>query len=293
MVRIVESQNKFGTMNSSTLRYSNLTEEDKELISYMRGIDLDQLSKYDLSKDKELLLRIHRKNFGDAIGVNGDRIFKADQSDQTGSFFEIKEKYVGNHPKGWSEIPHDILVVTHKTPNVVIGHAVSDFPVVMMIDKRQGVSAIGHCNGHFINSYLPIKITEVLRNHYKSNLWDIFAYVSACAGDEWVCEELPKWAQNPAIWEKSILYDEKGQLHMNLKPAILMQIIHSGILPQNILFNLDNTITNPHYYSSYASGRKRYHQDKKFGRHFAGLYYDEEDSNQIEIFKGKSLVYKK
>ena len=128
--------------------------------------------------------------------------------------------------------------------------------------------------------------SEVLQKEYGSNAKDIFAYVSASAGPNWFYDSYPKWAKDSSIWKNCITYDhENKQFHINIKPAVLMQIIHSGVLPKNIQFNMDDTITHPAYYSNHASSKKGGNQPEKNGRHFAGLYYDEEDSAKVKILK--------
>lgn len=286
MVKIIESQNRFGTMNEKSVRLSNITEEDKELLCFMHHMELKDLKTYDLTKDKKLIFRVHRKNLGQYFGFDGNHMFMADQKKHDGSFFEVTSNYVKAHPYGWTDIPEDILIVTSETPNVVIGHPVADCPVVMMCDKKQKVSAIGHCSGEFIDQQLPYMIAEVLQKEYGSNAKDIFAYVSASAGPNWFYDSYPKWAKDSSIWKNCITYDhENKQFHINIKPAVLMQIIHSGVLPKNIQFNMDDTITHPAYYSNHASSKKGGNQPEKNGRHFAGLYYDEEDSAKVKILK--------
>ena len=53
------------------------------------------------------------------------------------AFFEIDRDYVEANPNGWTDIDEDILVVTKKTPGVVIGHPVADCPVVMTADWNE------------------------------------------------------------------------------------------------------------------------------------------------------------
>ena len=285
MLKIIESQNKFGTMNAATVRYSNLTEEDRDLIRYVHQIDLDKLEQYDLSKDKDTICRIHHKNFGNAFGFDGDFMYSSEQKGSLDSSIEITPDYVESHPTGSASIHQNILIVTSKTPRVVIGHPVSDCPVVMMCDKKNGVSAISHCSGEMIDQKLPMMIVEALRKGYGSKVEDIFAYVSACAGDGWIHEFYPSWAKDSGVWSRSIIYGEDNRFHINIKPAILMQLIFAVIDHKNIRFNLDDTISHPGYYSSFASSKKGLQEDEKYGKHFAGLYYDGEEDQKIRIYK--------
>ena len=287
MVKIIESKNDFGSMNSGSIRFSNLTDEDKEKLCNQLHIEIKDLELYDLTSFRGEIFLNHRMKMGENMGFDGRRMFMADQVHKDGSFFEINSDYVEANPKGWTDIPEDILVVTSKTPGVVIGHPVADCPVVMMTDKKQKISAIGHCSGELIDHRLPAMIGEVLTIGYGSRARDIYAYVSACAGDSWTYDCFPKWAKDQKMWDKCIIYGDDGLFHINMRPAVLMQIISLGIPPRNIRFNMDDTIQDASYYSNSASSKNGLNQEEKYGRHFAGLFFDGEDDDTLEIQKGR------
>ena len=288
MIRIVESQKDFGSMNAGSIRYENLTEQDKKLLCAKYNISLEELKTLDLSLDKKDLFAIHRNNMGNSMGFDGRRMFMVDQEHKRGTHFEITEEYVRENPNGWTDIPEDILVVTSKTPKVVIGHPVADCPVVMMMDRKQGISAIGHCSAEMIDKRLPEMLAEVLRRQYGSRADDIMTYVSACIGEGWTYDVFPKWAKDAGIWEHCIYMGEDGLFHINLKPAILAQLIKSGLMREQILFSTDDTMTNPNYYSNSMASRKENPNPEKQGRHFAGMFYTDEDGEDVEIRKGRS-----
>ena len=288
MVKIIESRRDFGSMNSGTIRYSNLTDEDKEMLSRIHNIKIADLNDYDLAKDKGSIFRLHRKNLGQSMGFDGNRMFMADQVHKSGTFFEVTQDYVEANPNGWTDIPEDILIVTENTPGVVIGHPVADCPVVMMIDRRQGISAIGHCSAELIDRRLPTMIGEVLQSVYGSRADDVFTYVSACAGDGWVYDGFPKWAKDQQVWDRCIVYGDDGLFHIHLKPALLKQILSAGIQSDHVMFNMDDTILDPNYYSNSASSQMGGQQESKYGRHFAGMFFENADDHQIVVEKGKS-----
>ena len=287
MVKIVESQRDFGNMNIGKMRPSNLTEEDKRLLSERHHITIKDIDTYDLSQDREEIFRLHRQNMGEAMGFDGAHMFMADQTHKTGTHFEITKEFVEANPEGWKDIPEDILVVTKNTPGVVIGHPTADCPVVMMMDKRQGISVVGHCSADLIDKRMPAMVGEVLRSVYGSRAEDIYAYVSACAGDNWTYDCFPKWARDEHVWHRCIQMGEDGLFHIRLKPAVLMQVLSVGVPADHIRFNMDDTITDEHYYSNSAASKDGGDTSSKFGRHFSGLFYEDEESDDITIQKGR------
>jgi copper oxidase (laccase) domain-containing protein len=287
MIRIVESLRNFGSMNAGTIRYSNLTEEDKKMLCARHNITLKELEDYDLTHDKKELFAIHRKKFGARMGFDGRRMFMADQEHKTGSHFEITEEYVHENPEGWTDIPEDILVVRSNLPGVVIGHPVADCPVVMLSDRKNGITAIGHCSGEMVDHHLPEMIMEVLRRDYGSRAEDIFAYISASVGDGWTYDCFPKWAKDMKVWDHAIMMGEDGLFHISLKPAILKQLILAGVEREKMLFSMDDTSKDPNYYSHSVASSKENPDPSKFGRHFAGMFYTEDGQDDVEIRKGR------
>lgn len=272
-LKIVDSGNFFGSMNSSTIRLSNMTDSDKKLITSMHLEDGDERKLEDielLSDEKRLLFNIHREKFGNANGFDGKKMFMADQEKKDGSFFEITKKYVKNNPNGWSDIPEDILVITDEVPGVVIGHPVADCPVVMMSDELQGITAIGHCGGEMIDRMLPQMIADCLVSNYKSKEENIKVFVGACAGKNWTYDSWPGWAKNKSFW-KNAIYEENGIFKIDLRKALSIQFKESNLKEENILFDMANTLDDDLHYSN----AMRNINPEKFGRHFEGAFYEE------------------
>ena len=286
MIKIIESQKDFGSMSGGSIKWENLTEEDKKILKDKYNVEVLNKEEIDLSKEKANIFLRHRLNMGKSMGFDGRRIFMADQEHKKGTSFEITQDYIEANPNGWTDIPEDILIVTSKTPGVVIGHPVADCPVVMMTDRKQKISAIGHCSAEMIDRRLPSMIAEVLRSEYASRAEDIITYVSASIGDSWTYDSFPKWAKDAKIWDKCIYMGDDNLLHINLKPAILMQLIDAGLNGEKIVFNKDDTATNPNYYSNSMAKRKDNPQQEKDGRHFAGLFITNENDD-IELQKGR------
>ena len=298
MIKILESQNAFGTMNTGTVAYNNLTNDDKVRLSKKYNIDISGLQDYiahmpdNIWKgEKREVFKLHRRNFAKTMGINWKHMFMADQdlkkSGCRGSAFEITRDYVQANPNGWTDIPEDLLVVRKGVPGVVIGHPVADCPVVMMVDQKQKIAIVGHCSGPLIDEKLPTLIVEALESKYDSKVDDIFTYVSACAGDSWTYDSIPNWATDEAIWDNYIVYNqEEGLYHINLRGALLDQFVSSGLDKDNISFNPDDTITDKRYYSNAMKDI----DSSRLGRHFAGLCFDKFNGDNIVLLKPEVLT---
>ena len=247
MLKIIETGNKFGTMNTGTMP-KELTKEEKRA-RFME----------------------HRMACGEEYGFDGHKMFMADQKDKTGTYFKITEDYVEANPNGWTDINEDILIVTDKVPGVVIGHPVADCPVVIMQDVKQNVCAIAHCSAELVDKKMPMMVADALLDAYESCDEDIITYVSACAGPSWTYNTYPNWATDKKMWEKGIEEDENGIFHINLRKVIKEQLKARNM--SRVSFNMDDTITNPNYYSNSAASPYGLNDPSKFGRNFAGAFY--------------------
>lgn len=209
-----------------------------------------------------------RMKLGKDYGFDGHKFFMADQQDKRGTWFEIDNDYVEANPNGWSDIRQDILVITDKTPGVVIGHPVADCPVVMAYDKKNNIVAIGHCSAELVDKKMPMLVADALYNSYRTKDEDIAVYVSACAGDSWTYDKYPAWAKDNKIWDEAIKEDADGIFHIDLKSAVLKQLQERNV--EDITMSPVDTITDPNYYSNSAAFNGA--QYKK-GRNFAGAFF--------------------
>ena len=237
-------------------QYGNM---DTDASFYPEGMTAEEI-KADILK--------RRIELGNEYGFDGNKIFMADQIDKSGTYFEIDNDYVEANPNGCSDIRQDILIVTIKTPTVVIGHPTADYPVVMMRDVKKGVTAIGHCSSEMIDKRLPMMMADVMTNNYGTKEDDIYTYVSACASvGSYKYDSYPKWATDKKVWKNCIKEKEKA-FYIDLRRAIAEQLVERKVL--KYCMNHDDTITNPDYYSNSAA----FNGDvEKAGRNFAGAYY--------------------
>ena len=244
--QLIETGRLYGNMNTAKMFYpENYTAEQR----------------------KEAFMNA-RMNLGKDYGFDGHKFFMADQVDKRGTWFEIDNDYVEANPNGWSDIRQDILIITDKTPGVVIGHPVADCPVVMAYDKKNNVIAIGHCSAELVDKKMPMLVADALYNSYRTRDEDIATYVSACAGNSWTYDKYPAWAKDNKIWEEAITEDENGIFHIDLKKAVLKQLRERNI--DDISISSIDTITDPNFYSNSAAFSGV--QYKK-GRNFAGAFF--------------------
>lgn len=272
--RIIETGNLYGTMNSGTVRLSNLKECDKEMLMQMNN--LKTLEGYELSKtDKSAIFKKHREVLGQIYDFDWHKMFMADQEHKTGSYFILDKEYVEANPNGWTDIPEDILIIKEETPGIVVGHPVADCPVIIMTDIKQGVTAIAHCSAELIDKKMPMMIADALLDAYETRDEDIFTYVSSCAGPDWTYNQYPNWATDKQMWENGIKVDKAGNYHINLRYVIEKQLRDRNILQRKTKYSKIDTIHNDDYYSNSASSSYGLNQPEKFGRNFVGAFYEE------------------
>lgn len=282
-LKIVDVGNLFGTMNSSSIRLSNITASDKEMIMRMNGLSsLNDDYKF-TSDDKRAIFLAHRIALAGHYGFDFRKMFMADQKDKKGTYFVLDRDYVDANPNGWSDIDEDILIIREDVPGVVAGHPIADCPVIVMEDNINGVTAVAHCSAELIDKRLPMLMADALLDYSQTRDEDISVYVSACAGKNWTYEGIPSWLDDMDMWLDAcgIKFDEDiikngivtPKMHIILRNAIKAQLMERNIEEGQILFSDIDTITNPNYYSNSASSVHGLNQEEKFGRNFAGAFY--------------------
>lgn len=275
MLKMLDSKNIFGTMNSGSICLSNITSVDKEMILWKHDLTIKELESHQFtSDDKKQIFDNHWKNFGEANGFYYKKKFMMDQdlekSGKRGSHFEITNDYVEANPKGWTDIAEDILIITYKVPGVAIGYPVADCPVVIMEDIAKGVTAVAHCSGALIDSRLPMMMADALNDAYQTKDEDIRVKVGPMAGRNWTyTDNPPKWAHDYDFWLRTGAIIEKGdEFKINLQNAITSQLEERNI--NNIIYSSVDTITDNDYYSNSESSKGN---QKKYGRQFVGAIY--------------------
>lgn len=273
-LKVFDVGNIFGTMNTSTIRFSNITEEDKKMICKMHGLDKIDESYVFTSEDKKAIFMNHRIALAREYGFDCTKMFMADQKDKIGTYRVLDMDYVDANPDGWSDIDEDILIIRDDVCGVVAGHPVADCPVIVMEDIRNGISAVCHCSAELIDKRMPMLMADALLDYAGTCDCDISAYVSSCAGDSWTYDGMPSWMRDTDMWLNSqgVFFDDK--VHINLRNAIRKQLAERGIVENQILFSDVDTITNPDFYSNSASSVYGLNMPEKFGRNFTGAVYE-------------------
>ena len=73
----------------------------------------------------------------------------------------------------------------------------SDCPILIIEDRKLGVTAISHCGAVYINRYLPLQTVEALEKEYGSKPENLYAYIGSHIHKEnYIYETYPKWATN-------------------------------------------------------------------------------------------------
>lgn len=279
-LKLLDTQNIYGTMNSGTVKLSNLTDADKVLL--MHRHNLEYLSDVDNLKldgaDRAAIFKRHRRQFAKDEGFAWKKMFMADQVKLDGSVFEITKEYVEANPDGWTDIPEDILMIRSDLPGVAIGHPVADCAVVVAEDRKQGITTVAHCGGKMIDKKIPMMAIEALYSE-GSKPEDIFVNVGSRAGDSWIyVKNRPDWATDPEIWDETgaiipgKLFNN-GQVvdayKINQDKALAYQFALVGIPEENITYDEHDTIKDPNYYSN----SKAISDPEKQGRQFIGAVY--------------------
>ena len=216
-----------------------------------------------------------RLKFAKKYNLNGLHIFQALQKTQLnklnypdGKYIVISEENMTKEDYWSEELPADILIISNKYKNIIVGNQMSDCPILIAEDRRLGVTALAHCGASYINRNLPIQTIMALENEYHSNLNDIYVYIGSCINTEsYVYDSYPSWATNKEVW-KDCIKKEQSLYKIDLVKAIKKQLKSIGI--SHIKVSKIDTFKDKNYYSHLAeyNGIK-----EKSGQNFVGFYY--------------------
>lgn len=216
-----------------------------------------------------------RLKFAKKYNLNGLHIFQALQKTPLnklnypdGKYIVISEENMAKEDYWSEELPADILIISNKYKNIIVGNQMSDCPILIAEDRRLGVTALAHCGASYINRNLPIQTIMALENEYHSNLNDIYVYIGSCIKTEsYVYDSYPSWATNKEVW-KDCIKKEQSIYKIDLVKAIKKQLKSIGI--SHIKVSKIDTFKDKNYYSHLAeyNGIK-----EKSGQNFVGFYY--------------------
>lgn len=216
-----------------------------------------------------------KENVGKNFNFNGTKIFQAHQKSELNSLDYENGKYIvlnDNHMKKtdyWFEdLPADILILEEKYKGIVVGNQMADCPIIIVEDRKKGVTALSHCGASYIDRLLPKDTVFALQKEYNSDLNDLYVYVGSCAKKEkYVYDKYPGWATNNDLWKDNITLLSDGY-HIDMNGAIRKQLVEIGI--KNIEESPIDTITNDKFYSHRAS---QLGDKNKLGQNFVGFFY--------------------
>ena len=216
-----------------------------------------------------------KDNIGKRFNFEGNKIFQTYQKNEInnieyedGTYHMICDEDLNVDDYWKTTIEADILLISNKYKNVVVGHQMADCPILIIEDRNKGVTALSHCGALYIDRELPRQTVEALQKSSNSNIEDLYAYVGTCVKkDRYIYDKYPSWAKHKNVWENSIVKEDDGY-HIDMNRAIREQLEKKGIkhIEES---NIDTTI-DPRYYSHIEAvkGNK-----EKFGQNFVGFYY--------------------
>ena len=239
-------------------------------------------------KAKFLALRVKA---GHRYGFDGRKIIVPFDSDcLEGSYFEADSSIYDKSDDLYNvKIPGDIIILTKDNPGIVMGYPVSDDPVIIAEDVKQGISALCHVNIDRISSEIPCQMLDLLVNEYNSNIEDLKFYISSNLKKKH--NNLifkPKYIKNnPNIWKGKI---KKKNLELsgikdlickisnlfiyevNQERAIVDMLVKKGVSPSNITVSESDTFANDILYSTTFANLVN--EDKVRGKFLVGAYYE-------------------
>lgn len=236
---------------------------------YSSNFDQDQIDKMFLQT---------RENLGKKYGFDGKKIFQASQKTesnnikyQDGKFIILDDKNMTKEDFWYEDLPADILIISRQYPNIVVGNQMADCPVLIIEDRKHGVTALSHCGASYINRNLPYATVNALYKNYNSTPDDLYAYIGSCAKKEsYVYDKYPAWATNTEVW-KDYITKIDNNYYIDMPGAMVSQLKKAKIKHIRII-NKDTVTDNIHY--SHIASLKG--DTKKLGQNFVGFYYLDE-----------------
>ena len=233
---------------------------------YPEGTSIDEINK--------IFLQV-RENLGKKHGFDGKKIFQALQKTDTndveyedGTYHIINDDDINNEDLWYVDLPADILIISEKYKNIVVGNQMADCPILIIEDRKQGVTALSHCGAPYINRKLPYQTAESLIKEYNSNPKDLYVYIGSNSKKEsYIYDRYPLWATSKDVWENNIIQKEKDY-YIDMESAIINQLKEIGIT--NITVSNKDTVTDKEHYSHSAASKGNL---LKKGQNFVGFFY--------------------
>ena len=226
--------------------------------------------------DEEIYLSIKkaRIKLGEKYNFSGLKMFQATQKMKDNDIYPdnrfvlLDDNYMKKEDFFTEEIHADILVITNKYKKIALSHRMADCPILIIEDRRKGISAITHCGIYHINRGLPREFIKVMLNEFNCKNEDLYLYIGSHIHKEnYIYDKYPSIASNKEIWNDAI-EEKEGKFYIDLEKAIANQINNFNL--KEIKVSPINTATDP----SYASHREASLGNKeKLGQNIVGFYY--------------------
>lgn len=216
-----------------------------------------------------------RLKLGKKYGFDGKKIVQALQKNDNnnvsypdGTYVVLNDKYFQKEDYWYEQIPTDILLLKEEYKNIVVGHQMADCPILIIEDRKLGVTALAHCGASYINRYLPKQTVEALIKECQSDPQNLYAYIGSCAKKEnYTYDKYPTWATSKEVWRDCIIKEE-DLYHIDLEKAIINQLNEMKVT--HITTSNMDTITDTIHYSHSAFMKGNL---SKKGQNFVGFYY--------------------
>lgn len=216
-----------------------------------------------------------RIKIGKKYGFDGRKMIQALQKTEAnkidypdGKYHIINEKDIEHEDLWYVEIPTDILILKEEYKNIVVGNQMADCPILIVEDRKKGVTALSHCGAPYINRKLPYQTAEALVKEFKSNPEDLYVYIGSNSKKEnYIYDRYPAWATNKDIWDGYII-EKNNNYSIDMEGAMIKQLGALGI--KNIEISKADTVTDDRYYSHSAFSKGNI---SKKGQNFVGFFY--------------------
>ncbi|MBQ6477207.1 MAG: laccase domain-containing protein [Bacilli bacterium] len=215
-----------------------------------------------------------RKNMGKHFGFNYLKMFEVRQKMQDNDdypdnkYVVLDDTHMQKEDFLDEEVHADILIISNKYPGIAVGHRQADCPVLILEDRKKGITAICHTNTIHINRELPKYLVKTMIDDFNSKASNLYLYIGSCVKKEnYIYDRYPIWATNEKVWHDAIVKEEDGY-HIDMEKAILKQVK---------IFDLKEIKVSPidtagdNQYASHTMLVKG-HKDKA-GQNFVGFYY--------------------
>lgn len=215
-----------------------------------------------------------RIRLGKKCGFSGLKMFQVTQKMEDNNSYPdnkyvmLDDNYMMREDFFKEEIKADILLISNKYKRIALAHRMADCPVLILEDRKQGITAIVHCGFYHINRGLPKEFINIMITKFNSKPNNLYLYIGSHIHKEnYIYDKYPEKATNKDIWEDAI-EEKDGKYYIDLEKAIRNQIKNFDLA--EIKVSTIDTATNKDYAShrEFTLGNK-----EKAGQNIVGFYY--------------------